>query len=257
MSGNERELKLDLRKGSLEMKVVISAKQNKGRQDFVSEINFSRNGKEITDLQQLDGDTEFKGLMEEYAKQVRSFDKKGYDRMIRESKGKFSERVQNVILVTETAWKGLTVLTVDSSKKPMARTTIEPDADVLTVLRPDLRSQMKVLLDIQAANVSLVNRFCKYRLFGFVRTIKDTIRLIRAIMVPAGAAATLADLYFLTFPHLSSMQTYLAQLDLARLLADPVVVQQFLLPVGIYFFRRYFGRFIFWTFRLGLGKESS
>ncbi len=260
-AGNERELRLELRKGSLEMKVVISAKQNKGRQDFVSEVNFSKNGKEIKDLQEFDGDLELEGLMKEYAKQAKSFGKEDYDRMIRESKskGRFSEQVKNVILVLETAWKGLTVLTVDSNKKPVVRTTIEPDADVLTVLRQDPRSQkqMKTLLDIQATNVSLVNRFFKYRLLGFVCTVKDAVRRVRMIMVPAGVAATFADYYFLTSAHLSGIQSYLAQLDIPRLLADPVVMQQILLPVGIYFFRRYFGRFLLWIFRLRLRRELS
>lgn len=243
------------------MKVVISARQNKGRQDFVSEINFSKNGKEIRDLQELDDDQELEGLMKEYAKQAKSFDREDYDRMIRESgrRERFSEHVKNVILVLETAWKGLTVLMVDSNKNFMARTTIEPDADVLTLLRKDISSQkyMGMLLTVQAVNVSLVNRFFKYRLFGFVRTIKDAVRQIRMIMVPAGVAATFTDFNFLTLPHLSDIQSYLAQLDIPRLLADPIVMQQFLLPVGIYFFWRYFGRFLLWIFRLRFRSELS
>jgi hypothetical protein len=260
-TGNERELKLELRKGSLEMKVVISAKQNKGRQDFVSEVNFSKNGKEIRDLQELDDDLEFKGLMEEYAKQAKSFDREDYDRMIRESesKGRFSEQVKNVILVLETVWRGLTVLTVDSNKRPVARTTIEPDADVLTVLRPDLRSQkqMKALLDIQATNVSLVNRFFKYRLLGFVRTFRKVVLRGRIITVPAGGVLTLTDLNFLTLPHLSDIQETLTRLDFSKLLADTaamqsvgIIILQVLLPVATFFLQRYYGRVLIQIFKL-------
>ena len=237
---------------SLKLETTITMKKNKGRRDFISEVVFYKKGKRATNLEELYG-KEFENLMKSYKNEIDSQDKNHIDQFFlrpdnKSNKLRFLDRIKNIPLMLDVVTSSLNVIMLDNNKQPMARTTIELDSDIITILRQDLGTkEMEMLQSIQGINVHFVNRVFKEQIFRFVEILYDKIKLSRRIFVIVGIAVSLADLKFLTLSHFEDIQT-----TYNPGLSEFIALQQILIPVGLFFVGKYWKKLIMYIIRKGL-----
>jgi len=266
---------LNAQTDSLKLETIITMKKNKGRRDFIPQVIFYNKGRRVTDLKELD-EEEFETLVKKYKNQSAEDIKKNNDVLFLESNSKSEKsgllkrirniflgpllkRIRNIFLEFEIVTNTLNVIMVDYNKQPLARTTIELDADVITILRPDLDSKnMKMLLKVQGINVYLINRILNEQLLQFVKTLHNTIRNIKLVFVAAGTVGSIVDLTFLTNSYFEKTQT-MQNYDLAKLLQDPIIIQliilQLLILVVIPFAVKYGKEIVLWIIKKQVGKH--
>jgi len=245
-------LKAESEPESLKLETTITMEKKEGRCVFISEVIFYKKGIRVTNLEELYG-KEFEDLMKEYKNKVDSQDKNHFDQFFlrpdnKSNKLGFLDRIRNMPLMLDIVTSSLNVIMLDdNNKQPIARTTIELDSDIITILRRDLSTKkMEMLQSIQGINVHFVNRVFKEQISRFTEILNNKIRLSRGIFAIAGTTISLADLKFLTLSHFEDIQiTYNPGMS------EFIVMQQILVPIGLFFVGKYWKKLTMYILRKG------
>jgi hypothetical protein len=155
-------------------------------------LDFSRNGKKI-ELDKLDAN-QVSNIIKDYKSHV--------EKITWDDFGKMKVSIFRTVwlLITKklcftNPFKGLhelrriNVYTMHK-KEALSSTTIELDADILTVLHPKLYSHhmRDLIFSLHDSNVKLANRFYQYRLSRLVYDLKNLVNLVRLATIPVSVA---------------------------------------------------------------------
>jgi hypothetical protein len=215
----DKELKLETR---------ISTKKENGRRDFIARVIFYRKGK-ITSMGELDS-VEFQELMERYESSISGAD---YDRFFQHGKFGFLDRIKNISYGLDIVASSLNVIMLGNNETPVARTTVELDSDIITILKSDMdTNDIGRCMKIQGINVLFVNTVFREQFSKLPGLFKEKISQTRKIFAVTGAVLSIADLYP-TLSHLADMQT-----NYTPLVSELIVTQQVALPLFVFFVTR-------------------
>ena len=210
---------------NLKLETIIKTKKENERRDFIARVVFYKKG-EITSLEKLDVQ-EFQELMEKYENSISS---KDYDQFF-QSKGKFGfwDRIKNISYGLDIATSSLNVIMLDNNGNPAARTTIELDSDIITVLKSNLDANgIGRYLKIQGINVYFVNMVFREQISKLSKILKEKISLTRKIFAVIGTTVSIADLYP-TLSHVANIQT-----NYTPFVSEIIILQQAALPLFVF-----------------------
>ena len=175
-----QKLRLKIKEKNLKLETSINSQKNKGRQDFIIKSEVFANNKEILDVDQLDR-KKFEEIVNAYKKKINSIKKQ--DEIINSEKSCLSpiELIKKDFSGLKIALDTLNVITVNHKEQPIVRTSVEIDADIITVLKKEFKTKKNsdLILAIHGANVLLVNKFFKMYFVKIVDQIKKFTRIVK------------------------------------------------------------------------------
>ena len=159
----------------LELQTVIKIKIENGRRDFILKSIFLDNTgtkiKNIDDIPRKD--------LEEIVKQFRKEVMSKEDIKINEDNiNNSSNLLSGVISRLEIAFGTLNVITENSEEEHIVRTTVELDADVITILKKELAESINgdLMLSIHGINVVIINKFFRSQILRISKQIRSKIK---------------------------------------------------------------------------------
>jgi len=217
---NEDPLKLDAN---------FAMEKRKGRRDFLVETTFYKNGKEEADLEKIHG-KEFDKLIKKYKNKVNASYQDYSEKMFSDQNNKslklnFWERLKSILENLDVATDTLNVIMIDNKEKPIARTTIELDADIITLIKKEYKSKknIEVLFGVQGISIHLINKIMKHQIDIFIGMLNGAIRKIRILIVAIGAGVNIFYFQNKTFPHLTNLDYNIALLP--QIFSNEVIIQ--------------------------------
>ena len=179
-----QKLQLEIKEKNLKLETSINSQKNKGRHDFIIKSEIFVNDKEILDVDQLDRE-KFEGIVSDYQKKINSIERQ--EEIINSDKSRLSpiEYIKKDFSGLKIALDTLNVITVNQREQPIVRTSVELDADIITVLKKEFKAKKNsdLVLAIHGANVLLVNKFFK---MYFVKITKQIRKITRIVKLTSG-----------------------------------------------------------------------
>jgi hypothetical protein len=210
------------------MKVVIQRQKEKESIIYNADVNFFEDDNQ-KDLLSLNPKI-FSDILEKYKYYINNQIKKVEENIVQsESKGKDSivlhaikdaEELTSMVDFLKDV-RTMNVYTIaDFSRKTIAKTTIELDADIVTLISSDILDNnlaTSTLLSLHRCNVGLANQLFEYQQKKFFQILSNVVKMTRiAFLIPNG----------ISFIHsLTSMSHGILQAS------PPVIITTILFPV--------------------------
>ena len=221
------QLECEDKERHLKIETTINTRTNNERRDFVARVDFYKNDTMINPEQLSQED--FDVMMEQYRHKVMSIDKPdsfGKPRSDNfffptDAKPSFWSRLKNFVYSIDVATSSLNVIMVDSRGESIARTTIEIDSDVITLLKPNLQG-MNRYFKVQGINVLFVNKVFKNQVYKLFDIIQESIRHSKKIIWFLAIVINVVQAAF-TLVFFAEPQNWIAGLDIVPVVWQAIV----------------------------------
>ena len=173
-----QKLELSIEDNNIRLETSINSQTKNDRHEFIIKSEIYKNDQIVSDIDKLDR-KELSEIVKKY--KIKTDEVKEEDLLGSDSSNSSLvsiDAIKRTFLGLKVALNTLNVITVDQQEQSIVRTTVELDADIITVLKQDLKIKKNcdLFLDLHGTNVLLVNAFFKMYLFKVTKEIKKWIK---------------------------------------------------------------------------------